>query len=194
VVGAAAAVAAVLAGCSSAPAPAPTPAAQAQAQRSIVLPAAKQLYSQLYRGRVGWTALILGSYQECGAHDPLAADPGGSKLQYTAQQRVSPFSAAVSSAAFSQQVVKAVNAYGWRLRSITGPSGQASYYAGARGGFDLWLAESNGDPGGGPVADIYVSGAKCFDAGSSAHGLLAQGSVDNVPEPRPAETPVPAHT
>jgi hypothetical protein len=157
-------------------------------------PAAKQLYTQLYRGRVGWTALILGSYEECGAHDPLAAGPGASKLQYTAQQLIGPFSHAVSYAAFSQQVVKAVNGYGWRLQRSTGPSSQASYYAGTRGGFDLWLAELNDEPGGAPQAYIYISGGKCFDAGSSAHGLLAQGSVDSVPEPRPASTPTPAPT
>lgn len=185
-----AAVIAVLAGCSSSPGP----AAQAQAQRSAVLPVAKLLYGQLYRAGIGWAALILGSYEDCGAHDPLAVGTGASKLQYITQQLIGPFSHAVSYPAFSQQVVQAVDASGWQLRKSIGPSSQDSYYAGARGGFDLLLVELNGNPGGGPMAYIYISSGNCFDAGSSANSLLEQGTVDSVSEPRPTSTPTPTHT
>jgi hypothetical protein len=180
---------AALAGCSSSPGP----AAQAQAERSAVLPVARQLHGQLTGAGVGWTAGILGDYEACGVNDPLATDRGASMLQYTARQLMTPFSHAVSFATFGRQVVEAVNAAGWQLRPVTGPSDQGRYYAGQRDGFDLRLVAFNDEQGLGPTATIYVSGS-CFDAGSSAQGLVKQGAVDNVTEPHPTATPAPKYS
>lgn len=184
-------VGAVLAACSSSP----SPATQAQTERSAVLPAAKQLHGQLVGAGVGWTALILGDYEQCGENDPLATGQGDS-IQYTAQQLMTPFSHAVSFETFSRQIVEAVNAAGWHLRPVTGPSDQARYYAGQHGGFDLRLVELNDAQGAGPggsfhpTATTYVSGS-CFNAGSSAQNLIQQGAVDNVTAPIPTATPTP---
>lgn len=180
---------AALAACSSSP----DPAAQAQTQRSAVLPAAKQLRGQLAGAGVGWTAVILGEYEACGENDPLATGQGASMVQYTARQLMTPFSHAVSFAAFSRQVVEAVDAAGWQLRQVTGPSDQGRYYAGRHGGLALRLVEFNDEQGLGPTATIYVSG-NCFDAGSSAQGLIKQGPVDNVTGPRPTSTPAPRYS
>jgi hypothetical protein len=180
---------AALAGCSSSPGP----AAQAQAERSAVLPVAKQLRGQVAGAGVGWTASILGDYEACGVNDPLATSRGGSMLQYTARQLTTPFSSAVSFATFARQVVAAVNAAGWQLRPVGGPSDQGRYYAGRRDGFDLRLVEFNDTQGLGPTATIYVSGS-CFDAGSSAQSFVKQGAVDNVTEPRPTSTPTPRYS
>jgi hypothetical protein len=179
---------AALAGCSSSPGP----AAQAQAERSAVLPVAKQLRGQVAGAGVGWTASILGDYEACGVNDPLATSRGGSMLQYTARQLTTPFSSAVSFATFARQVVAAVNAAGWQLRPVGGPSDQGRYYAGRRDAFDLRLVEFNDTQGLGPTATIYVSGS-CFDAGSSAQSFVKQGAVDNVTEPRPTSTPTPRY-
>jgi hypothetical protein len=194
-VAACAAAAVVLAACSSSP----SATEQAQKERAAVLPAAKQLHSQVVSAGVGWTALLLGDYQACGANDPLATSKGSSMLQYTAQQLMTPFSHAVSFETFARQVVETVNAAGWHLRPVAGPSGQGRYYAGQRGGFDLRVVEFNDEQGVGPggsyhpTATLYVSGP-CFDAGSSAHDLVQQGAVDNVHSPVPTTTPVPKYS
>ena len=181
--------AALAGGCSSSP----SPAAQAQAERSAVLPAAKQLRGQVDRAGVGWTASILGDYEACGVNDPLATGKGAGMLQYTARQLMTPFSHAVSVATLGRQIVEAVNAAGWQLRPVGGPSDQARYYVGRRDGFDLRLVEFNDEQGLGPTATVYVSGS-CFDAGSSAQGLIKQGAVDNVTEARPTATPTPKYS
>jgi hypothetical protein len=183
---------AVLAACSSSP----DPTAQAGQERSAVLPVAKELRSQLAGAGVSWTASIVGDYEACGVNDPLATSQGSGMLQYTARQLMTPFSPEVPFPTFARQVVAAVNAAGWHLRPVGQSSDASSYYAGQRDGLDLRLVEFNDAQGAGPggafhqTATIYVSG-NCFDAGSSAHDLTSQGTVDNVHEPSPATTPIP---
>jgi hypothetical protein len=194
-VAACAVVAAVLAACSSSP----DPNTQAQKEQSAVLPVAKQLRDQLSGAGVGWTASIIGDYEACGTNDPLATSSGDSMIQYTAQQLTLPFSHEVSFPTFARQVVEALNASGWQLRQVTGPSDQGRYYAGQHGGLDLRLVGLNDEQGAGPnasfhtTATIYVSG-KCFDAGSSAHDFMQRGAIDNVHSPIPTTTPVPKYS
>ena len=179
-----AAACAVLAGCSSGPGA----QAQAQTQRSVVLPAAKQLYSQVTATGVGWIGTILGGYETCGTNDPLATPSSDSSLQYTAQELMTPFSRSAPYPVFQRQVVEALNGIGWGLRQTASGSSPATYYTGHRDGTDLRLVELDNQPGLGPTATIFLSGG-CFDAGSSAQQLRGKGSVDNVIEPRPAATP-----
>lgn len=184
-----AAACALLAGCSSGP----DAQAQAQAQRSAVLPAAKKLYSQVTATGVGWIGSILGGYETCGTDDPLATPSNDNSLQYTAQELMTPYSSGVAYPVFKRQVVEALNGTGWALRpTASGPS-PAAYYTGHRDGTDLRLVELDAQPGLGPTATIFVSGA-CFDAGSSAQQLRGKGSVDSVAEPRPTATPTPRYS
>jgi hypothetical protein len=90
-------------------------------------------------------------------------------------------------------VAEALNGIGWALRQTASGSSPATYYTGHRDGTDLRLVELDNQPGLGPTATIFVSGA-CFDAGSSAQQLRGEGSVDNVAEPRPTATPVPRYS
>jgi hypothetical protein len=183
------AVVAVVAGCSSSP----DPNDQARQERSAVLPAAEQLRDQLKRTGVGWTALVLGDYESCGSNDPLATSSGKTMVQYTASQETLPFSHAVSFPVFAGRVITTITAAGWKPRPVTGPSAQARYYAGQRGGLDLRLVEFDDEQGAGPhgsfhpTATVYVSGS-CFDAGSSAHDFIQRGAIDSVHSPIPTAT------
>jgi hypothetical protein len=158
-----------------------------------VLPAAKQLRGQLASAGVSWTAEILGDYQQCGVNDPLATGRGDNALQYTAQQLMTSYDHTVTFAVFSRQVVEAVNAFGWKLRPVPGPSSQARYYVGQRDGVHLRLVQQDVNSGLGPQATIWLSGS-CFDAGSSATDLMEKGPGDTVKEPRPTSTPVPKYS
>jgi hypothetical protein len=183
------AVCVVLAGCSSSP----DPNDLARQERSAVLPAARQLRAQLNGARVGWTASIIGDYEACGTNDPLATGDGDTLVQYTAQQETLPFSHATAFPVFAGQVITALDAAGWKLRPVTGPSDQGHYYAGRHGGLDLRLVEVDDQQGAGPnasfhpLATSYVSG-HCFDAGTSAHDLLQRGAIDNLHFPIPTTT------
>jgi hypothetical protein len=184
-----AAACAVLAGCSAGPGA----QAQAQAQRSAVLPAAKKLYSQVTATGVGWIGTIIGGYETCGTDDPLATPSNDNSLQYTAQELMTPYSGSVAYPVFRRQVVEALNGIGWALRQTPSGSSPATYYTGQRDGTDLRLVELDNQPGLGPTATIFLSGA-CFDAGSSAQQLRGQSSLDNVAEPRPTATPTPRYS
>ena len=184
-----AATCAVLSGCSSGP----DAQAQAQTQRSAVLPAAKKLYSQVTAAGVGWIGTILGGYETCGTDDPLATPSNDNSLQYTTQELMTPFSRTTAYPVFRRQVVEALDGIGWALRQTASGSSPATYYTGHRDGTDLRLVELDNQPGLGPTATIFLSGA-CFDAGSSAQQLRGKGSVDNVTEPRPAATPTPKYS
>jgi hypothetical protein len=184
-----AAACAMLAGCSSGP----DAQAQAQTQRAAVLPAAKKLYSQVTATGVGWIGTILGGYETCGTDDPLASPSDDNSLQYTAQELMTPFSKSFPYPTFQRQVVEALNGIGWKLRQAASGSGPATYYTGQRDGIDLRLIELDSQPGLGPTATVFLSGA-CFDAGSSAQQLRQKGSVDNIDEPRPTATPTPEYS
>jgi len=177
-----------LAGCSSSP----SAQATAQAERAKVLPAAKQLYTQVSASGVAWIGSIIGGYVDCGTYDPLATPAGGTSVQYSASEEISPFSLSAAYPAFARQVVEALDGAGWRLRPATGSGTAASYYAGQRDGFDLRLVEAD-LPTIGPQATAYVSGS-CFDAGSSAQQLTGKGTDYSVTEPKPAATPTPRYS
>jgi hypothetical protein len=169
----------------------PSPAAQEQASRAPVLPVARQFRAQVTSAGVGWTAEILGDYEECGSQDPLAAGRGDGKLQYTASELLTPYDQTETYATFARQFVESVDAAGWKLRKGSGadPETQARYYVAQRGGVDLWVIELDARPGLGPEADVHLSSSTCFDAGSSAETIMTRGHQDQVKEPRPTATP-----
>jgi hypothetical protein len=191
----AAAACAALAGCALLAGCASGPSAQAlgQASRSVALPVAKQLYSQVTATGVGWIGTIVGDYETCGTNDPLVSPSGGSSLQYTAQELLTPFSRGTAYPLFQRQVVEALNGIGWDLRPVAGQPGAATYYTGQHDHADLRLIEINNQQGLGPTATIFVSDP-CFDAGSSAQQLLGKGSTDNISEPHPTATPTPRYS
>jgi hypothetical protein len=177
-----------LAGCSSSP----SAQATAQAERSKVLPAARQLYTQVSASGVAWIGSIIGGYVDCGTYDPLATPASGTSVQYSASEEVSPFSRSAAYAAFKRQLVEALDGAGWHLRPGTGSSTAASYYVGQRDGFDLRLVEAD-LPTIGPQATTYISGS-CFDAGSSAQQLTGKGTDYSASEPKPTATPTPQYS
>jgi hypothetical protein len=185
---------AVLAGCSSSP----NAGQQAHTERAAVLPAAKHLYQQVVDAGTGWTATIMGSYWPCGTNDPLATGQGTDMVQYTAEELISPFNVRIAFASFSRQVVQTLDGAGWDLRSRSGPSDLAHYYAGRHGGFDLWLIllVNQQTPPQSVLRDtatIDISGS-CFNAGSTATSLTARGPADQISEPRPTATPTPRNS
>jgi hypothetical protein len=170
---------AVLAACSSGPGV----SAQAQAARAAVLPAARQLRTQLVSPGAGWTAAIIGDYDPCGLQDPLASGKGSGMLQYAASELMTPFGRTVPFTVFIRRVAEALDAAGWKLSPMPAAVG----YTGRRDGFDLYVKPAD-QASLGPTADLSISGA-CFNAGSSASRYIGPGPRDDLLQPRPTSTP-----
>jgi hypothetical protein len=184
---AAAAGCALLAACSSGPSAASV-SQQAATARAAALPAAKQLHAQVASGGVGWSAAIIGDYENCGEDDPQAANQGTGMLQYTASELMIPFDRKTPLATFTRQVTEVLNAAGWKLS----PQAGGAAYAGHSAGFDLRVVAGD-RPTLGPTADVFLSGA-CFNAGSAASSYIGPSPRDDIPQPRPTVTPSPRYS
>jgi hypothetical protein len=182
---------AALAGCSSGS----SPSKQAQTSRASVLAAAKNVHSELSGVRTAWSAVITGGLFLCGASDELATGKGPNELQYTASQEWTLLKkGSVPLATLGSDIVRKLEAAGWRLRSAPAPNPEspaAATYVGRRNGLDVRLLEINDNPGLGAVVSFDVS-ASCFSADSSSAAVkLMHGYNDDVEEPRPSATPSP---
>lgn len=182
---------AALAGCSSGP----SPSKQAQTSRTSVLAAAKNVHTDLSGVPTAFSAVITGGLFLCGASDELATGKGPNALQYTASQEWTLIKkGSVPLATLGSDIVRKMDAAGWRLRSAPAPNPEspaAATYVGRRKGLDVRLLEINDNQGLGAIVHIDVS-ASCFNADSSSAAVkLMREYNENIEEPRPSSTPSP---
>jgi hypothetical protein len=177
---------AALAACSSGP----SAAQQARSTRGAAVTAARTVHRELGRVPIAFNAEISGRLYSCGTFDRSASGRGPHAVQYTASEDWTLVKrGSVPLAVLGREVVRQLDAAGWRLRPAPTPNPEhpvAAAYAGQRDGLSMQVLELNDNPGLGALVTVDVS-AKCFDAGSSSSSAKFVTAYDeDIAEPRPS--------